>query len=532
VVGAAMSWNLQGYPGRANDDEGTYVDRAWAMLDMHHLSNYTFNWDHPFFGWAAIAAWAALTDGFHRDLRSVMVGRELMWVNTLVGCALLFALARRLGMRRLYAAASVVLFGLSPVDIWFHRMVSLDNLATTWALAAFVLAVSRRRSLAATLASAACFAAATWSKETIALLLIPLVWLIWRNTAPVARRRYLAAFGIVYFGLTALYPLLALLKGELLPGPRHVSLVGDAIYQLFTRTSTGSLLNPQSNTYSQVRSWIGLDPWLVFGGAAALFAGLLIRKYRPFALALLIHLLVLVKGGYVPYAFPTVMLPFAALLIAGIADSCWRPISWERGYPVSRLRRLTALSPPILARLVVLTTAIVFSAIVVPQWVASLEHQAKANGFANEDAAVAWIAHHVPAGDTVVCDAYPWLDIKLQSHATPVYLWQINTDPEVMRNQLSRGYKSIDYMLLEPQSPLAYAALPGRPVLVQALAHSVVVKRYGPLVLYRVRGRQEPEVRNTSRSRSPAVAWPERGWSSRRTGTPRSSRSRTGALRA
>lgn len=28
IVGAAMAWNLQGYPGRANDDEGTYVDRG------------------------------------------------------------------------------------------------------------------------------------------------------------------------------------------------------------------------------------------------------------------------------------------------------------------------------------------------------------------------------------------------------------------------------------------------------------------------------------------------------------------------
>jgi len=390
-------------------------------------------------------------------------------------------------MRRAYAAAAVVLFGLSPVDIWFHRMVSLDNLATTWALAALVLAVSRRRSLAATLGSAACFAAATWSKETIALLLIPLVWLIWRNTALVDRRRYLAAFGIVYLGLTALYPLLALLKGELLPGPRHVSLVEDAVYQLLTRTSTGSLLNPHSNTYSQVRSWVELDPWLVFGGAAALCAGFCIKKYRPFALGLLIHLLVLIKGGYVPYAFPTVMLPLAALLISGVADSCWRPVSWPWRDPASRLRRLASAGPPVLARVAVLTAALVFLSMVAPHWAASLERQSKVNGFANEDAAVAWISHHVPAGDTVVCDAYPWLDIKLRSRATPVYLWQINTDPEVMRDELPRGYKSIDYMLLEPQSPLAYAALPGRPVLVQAIAHSVVVKRFGPLFIYRVR---------------------------------------------
>jgi hypothetical protein len=28
VVGAAMAWNLQGFPGRINDDEGTYLDRG------------------------------------------------------------------------------------------------------------------------------------------------------------------------------------------------------------------------------------------------------------------------------------------------------------------------------------------------------------------------------------------------------------------------------------------------------------------------------------------------------------------------
>ena len=27
-----MAWNLQGFPGRVNDDEGTYLDRGWAML--------------------------------------------------------------------------------------------------------------------------------------------------------------------------------------------------------------------------------------------------------------------------------------------------------------------------------------------------------------------------------------------------------------------------------------------------------------------------------------------------------------------
>jgi hypothetical protein len=486
VVGAAMAWNLQGYPGRANDDEGTYVDRAWAMLYTHHLSNYTYNWDHPSFGWATIAAWAGLTDGFHRDSRAVMVGRELMWVATLISCALLFMLARRLGMRRVHAAAAVVLFGLSPVDIWFHRMVSLDNLATTWALAAFVLAASRRRSLAAALGSAVCFAAATWSKETIVLLFPALAWLLWENSDKVTRMRYLIAFVITYLGLAALYPVLAVLKGELLPAPRHVSLVGDAVYQLFTRTSTGSLLDPHSGTFAQVRSWVELDPWIVFGGTVAVLVGSFIHKYRPMTLALLIQLLVLVKGGYVPYAFVTAMLPFAALLIAGVADSWWDPRTRGRHEFCKGMGKLIKSGPSLVARLAVIAAAVTFAAVAIPHWAISLEQQAKSRGFASEDAAVAWIAHHVPPGDTVICDAYPWLDIKLQTRATPVYIWQINTDPEVMRDELPKGYKSIDYMLLEPKSPLTFAALPGRPVLQQALTHATIVKQLGALSIYEV----------------------------------------------
>src|SRR5260370_39613903 len=84
LVGAAMAWNLQGYPGRANDDEGTYVDRGWAMLVTHHLSNYTYYWDHPFLGWATIAAWAGLTGGVAPSAPSGMGRRQLSGVAYMV----------------------------------------------------------------------------------------------------------------------------------------------------------------------------------------------------------------------------------------------------------------------------------------------------------------------------------------------------------------------------------------------------------------------------------------------------------------
>jgi hypothetical protein len=41
LVGVATAWNLQGWPGHVDEDEGTYVAEAWAMISEHHMANYT-----------------------------------------------------------------------------------------------------------------------------------------------------------------------------------------------------------------------------------------------------------------------------------------------------------------------------------------------------------------------------------------------------------------------------------------------------------------------------------------------------------
>lgn len=487
LVGAAMAWNLQGYPGRANDDEGTYVDRGWAMLMTHHLSNYTYYWDHPFLGWATIAAWAGLTDGFARDARSVMVGRELMWVATMVSCVLLYVLARRIDIQRPFAAAAVVLFGASPLDIWYHRMVSLDNLATVWALAALVLAADRRRSWGAAIGSGACFAVAFWNKETILLLFPAMLWLLYQNTDPSTRFANVSSFCVVAFSGIAFYPLLAVLKGELMPGPGHDSLWKEQVVYQLTRPGTGSVLSKHTGTYLQFHSWLTLDPWLVLGGGVAICTGLVIRRLRPFALALLLQFAIMVKGGYIPYAFGTAMLPLAALLIAGTADAYWRAGDQASDHRWPGPGRVVSLGVRHAGKVPVVAATLVLAVICVPHWYGWLEQHSADNGFAAEDAAVSWVAGHVPRNDLVVCDAYPWLDIKLHTQATPLYVWQIDSDPQVMRTELPHGYRDISYLLLDPGSPLTFAALPGRPTLQQAIKNSTVVQRFGSIVIYKVR---------------------------------------------
>ena len=57
------------------------------------------------------------------------------------------------------------------------------------------------------------------------LLFLPMfAWLVWTRTAPVTRRYALAVFVAVFGVVVSTYLLMAVLRGELIPGPGHVSL--------------------------------------------------------------------------------------------------------------------------------------------------------------------------------------------------------------------------------------------------------------------------------------------------------------------
>jgi hypothetical protein len=583
IVGLATAWNLEGWPGRVDDDEGTYVAQAWAIVYQHTITHYSYWYDHPPLGWVQIALFGWLTDGFNRVAAAVFVGRQFMWCLTLAACVLLYVLCRRLGMRRTTSAITVALFGLSPLGQFFHRLVSLDNIATVWVLAALVAATSPRRGWGRACLAGACAAIAVLSKETAVFLLPVIAWVLWQHTgadgggavdgaavaaagrttsatgasvqddaalgaavpgarasgtgfsgtggsgtsgsgaaaeggaeaAPVwmpdfrafagqhsaeiarlrgllrnpgallrgpamlgrlpRRVRHLLVFAATGCVLVALYPIYALQRGQL-------PLMWDTLWwQFFTRPGSGSLLDPNSGTYAVARGWVSSDPWLLIAGFIAALALLLSRRLRPFAVALLLQILVLVKGGYLPFFYVTGMLPFAALAIGGAADTLWDAadpdwLARRRGSLPAFARRWRG---PYLGQGIVAVVALLFAAIAVPSWVSQLNTDSTANGDAPYLAAASWAEKNVAKGDTVAVDDYLWVDLKRQG-LNPLWIWKI--DPQTAPD----GWKSIDYIILQPQSP---GTLAGMPALQGAYAHSVLVKDFGNgLTVRRVTG--------------------------------------------
>jgi hypothetical protein len=288
LVGVVHATGMWTFPRRV-DDPGTYLSQAWSFQYEHALSPYSYIYDHAPAGWIQMALWSMLTDGFNRHHSAIAFGNECMLLAKLASCALLFALARRLRFSRLGAAGVVLLFGLCPLELMYGRWTFLDNLVTPWLLLAFVLAASRRRSIAAATGGALSFAMAALTKETALVLLPALVWAMAQNLDRRNRPQVITVAGFSGLLLMAMYPLYAIYKGELLERPGRNSLLGTAKWQLVERESSGSLLDQGSPTAHMVGQWLGIDRWLLLAGLVAIPIALLARRLRPAVLALVLQ---------------------------------------------------------------------------------------------------------------------------------------------------------------------------------------------------------------------------------------------------
>jgi 4-amino-4-deoxy-L-arabinose transferase-like glycosyltransferase len=483
VVGVVNAVGMGAFPGHLNDDEGTYVAQAWAVVTQGSLAHYTYAYDHPPLGWITIAAWAALTDGYARVSSALMVGREAMLICTAVSTAFVYALARRTGLPRWAAGTAVVLFGLSPVALQFHRMVFLDNLSTMWVLAALVLASSRRQSLAAAVAAGTCFGAAVLTKETFVVLLPALVYALAQHSNRSTRRWRMPAAAAASFAVVAFYPLYAMVKSELVPGPGHVSLIGAALWQLTGRAGSGSVFDPTSGASQLVTGWLGVDAWLLLGGLVLAPVAVVHRQARPVVLSLVLLVAVLLRGGYLPYPYVIAFLPFDALVVATAATLVWR---WSgratalRGGPAAlrfALRWIAPLVPVALAMTLVVAVA--------PGWARSAGHAMTARDTEPVVQATAWIEANVDKDAVIIVDDYVWTDLAEAGFTKRVWTYKADLDPAVQRELLPDGWRSVQYVALPARAKDTLAELPT----VQAtLEHSVVVADFGhgELVVRRV----------------------------------------------
>lgn len=453
-VGVVMGTNMLHWPG-VLFDEGTYVGNAWAVQHRHALAFYTYTYGHPPLGWMLVTLWTWANGALGHAIYSVDSARELMFIVSLVSCSLLYTLARRIQLSRFFAAAAVLLFALSPLSLYFHRGVLLDNPATAWALGAFVLALSPRRRLWSFAASGACFAISVLSKETTLVLLPALLLCAFHNTDP-RTRRYCLTVLISFLVLIGLcYPLYATLKGELVPGRGHVSLLGTDVNMLFGRKGTGSVFDSHSVAHGTVAFWLWLDPWLLSAALVLSPIALTLRNTRAMALAYLIQVVMVLRPGYLPAMYVIALLPFAALIVAGTSQAVWQVAgAWQRAS--GRAQWLTAVAA-VGAAVALAAEAWLAAFVVAPRWNAADRAAMTVRLEGPERAAEGWIVHNIPHDKRLIVTDDFWLYLVQHgfdahpvsggfSSRTVVSYWPLDKDPAVRRH-FPHGWRDFDYVV-------------------------------------------------------------------------------------
>jgi hypothetical protein len=431
------------------DDEGTYVSQARALLEDGQLAPYTYWYDHPPLGWILLAGWLGGPGALWHAPNLIGGGRQLMLVCDVLSAGLLLVLARRVGLSVWAAGAAALLFALSPLALTYHRMVLLDNLATPLLLLAFVGALSSKKHLLAVFGSGLALAAAVLVKETTLLLLPFVLWALWRTVAGPTRRMCMTVFALGAGLPLLLYPLYAVVKGELLPGSGHVSLLHGIMFQLVDRASSGSVFDSSSDAHAVVSGWLARDPYLL--GAAAVLAvpALMLRTLRPIAAALVFSLVMLLRPGYLPVPYVVGLLPLAALVVAGCGDAVAQRLLHRLRPRVARTSRRSLLTAGASAAAVAVLGGAVYvgGSPVAGSWYQQDKSLTELDFDRPYTASSAWLLQHIPRGSKLLVDNVTWTDLVQAGYPQQDLVWfsKPNTDADVDR--VIRSYRDIDFVV-------------------------------------------------------------------------------------
>lgn len=468
------------------DDEGTYAAQALAVT-QGDLAPYTYWYDHPPFGWVQLAVLGTLPRALGvGDGSELPAMRAVVAVLFALTATLVFLVARRSGAGRVPAVAGAAVLIASPLALTLGRQVFLDNVATPWMLLAFWLVLSPRRAMWAHVGAGAAFGVALLTKLTVAvfgpaLLLALLTRGRWRGRS-FSIVGFLVAGGLVM----AIFPLLAVLRSELLSGVGHVSLQDALEFQLAARESSGSFWDARSDRHGLVLGWVASDVLLVGAGLLGAAVCAFVERTRWIPVALGCYAFPMVVGqGYLPAMYVVGVVPFLAVAAAAGAGIAWSTgAAWlRRRSGGSTTTAATATARPshrALGALVVVAVLGAVAVVGVPQWRERSVPLLTAEANADWRDAVAWIEENVPASDDIVVPYSAWTEIQEQGRGGPwnvVVLEKVDRDTEFALAHPG-GWREIEWILEGPTVAPNIANL-ALAEMAQALEHSRVVVSFG-----------------------------------------------------
>ncbi|MFT4136218.1 glycosyltransferase family 39 protein [Microbacterium sp.] len=438
------TWNVAGSPA-FQDDEGTYVAQAVAVQNGT-LAPYTYWYDHPPLGWIQLAALGWIPQllglGGGSDLAAMRYVSAFLFAVT---ATMIFLLARRIRISLPFALAAATIFVCSPLSLTLGRQVFLDTVGMPWVLLALYLALSPRRALWDHVAAGVAFAIAILSKLTLAafgpaLLLATVGQHRWRG-----RSFSVVAFLTIGALVIALYPLMALLRGELLAGPDHVSLQDALAYQFLSRSGSGWIWEAGSSRHELLTSWFFLDGYIIVGGVAGALVCAFAASTRWISVAIVCFALPIVASqGYLPAMYIIGALPLLSLAIGAGAFLTWSGLQSLLRNRMPATRAGGPLAAAVIGLLVVL--------IPLEQWVARGTPLLMADENRDWRRTLEWVDRHLPREDVVVVPYSLWQDVDKLGWNDPwraIVLEKVDLDSEFDAVHPG-GWRDIDWIIDGP----------------------------------------------------------------------------------
>ncbi len=504
VVSAIVAFTNVANAPAFQDDEGTYTFQAMAIWDGR-LAPYSYWYDHPPFGWMQLAAFGWIPRLLGVGGSAIGSMRHVVAAYLVVNAVLVYALARRLRCRPVFAAVAVAFFVFSPLSVELGRQVFLDNIAMPWILAAFLLVMDKKHNLAAHIGAGICFSMGVLSKETMAIYGPALLFLLWQNSHK--RTRSFSILGFLTIGGLALsaYPLMALLKGELLPREDRSTLWDALMFQFVERQGSGYIWESGSSKSHLISGWMFFDEYLLWGGIICAVLLVTRRQTRWLAMAILSFFLpVIASKGYLPAMYVVAVLPFLALAIGAQADVVWTWASRGDNYKeylrrvVARVGVSTAGDVALIRRRNVKINMILFGrraiqggvaiVMVAAFWFASMPswEQHNSNTLSkdkNKDwvATVDWVKANLARDEVVAVPPSMWQDLRdagWPDEWSVISVEKVDLDPKSFNAAHSTGWRAIDYVIVN-STVTANIGYLGLHELQNAVNHGVVVAGFG-----------------------------------------------------
>ncbi|SDC29349.1 glycosyltransferase family 39 protein [Actinokineospora iranica] len=402
--------------------EGRHLAQVFAVDALDRMLD-------PFvssLAWLQIAAYTTATDAFIRHATALSAVREPMVIAAATTGALLWLLARRMGLARWTAAAAVAITALSPLALNLQLAVRPENVAVPWALAALALLWTphRHRRITPDLWATVFLVVAVLTAPVTLALVGTAALLVWRR------------------------------------GRRRLSLMLAALFSLGTGIGLGA---GAAVTAFRVASygpgpgeWLRLDPLLGAAAAAAALGALLSYRLRPLALGVLtLVVLSVLPGGPDTGALAVVVAP-AALLVAAVV---------ERGLTHGgRAGKHTRTRPLLAPTAAVALTALAFA---VPAWVSGL--RAAVDSHTDPVVAAAatrWLSENLPT-TPVVTDSATWAELVRGGRLPQVVL---------LPDTCTRTCATRSWLLV---TPTLRTALPYLTPLAEAAEHAETIAVFG-----------------------------------------------------